>query len=89
MNKEKKYNYENIPTPCFVVEEELLRNNLEILKSVIDETGCKIFDKIIIAVSFNCNKKGFLEPQIRKELIHEKNIFAYYRSVFCPLCGFL
>ncbi len=42
MNKEKKYNYENIPTPCFVVEEELLRKNLEILKSVIDETGCKI-----------------------------------------------
>ena len=37
------------------------------------ETGCKIFDKIIIAVSFNCNKKGFLEPQIRKELI-EKSV---------------
>ena len=37
------------------------------------ETGCKIFDKIIIAVSFNCNKKGFLDPQIRKELI-EKSV---------------
>lgn len=31
-----------VPTPCYVVEEELLRKNCEILKSVTDKTGCKI-----------------------------------------------
>lgn len=35
-------NYETIKTPCYVVEEEKLIKNLEILKSVIDETGCHI-----------------------------------------------
>lgn len=37
-----KYNFNNIPTPCFVVDEELLIKNLEILKSVMDRTGCHI-----------------------------------------------
>ncbi|HLU22974.1 MAG TPA: carboxynorspermidine decarboxylase [Bacillaceae bacterium] len=31
-----------VPSPSYVVEESLLRKNLEILKSVIDRTGCKI-----------------------------------------------
>lgn len=31
-----------LPTPCYVVDEALLRNNLKILKSVQDRTGCKI-----------------------------------------------
>lgn len=43
------------------------------------ETGAEIFDKVIIAVSYNCNKKGFIEPKIRKQLIeqsvqHLKNV---------------
>lgn len=29
-------------TPCYVVDEDLIQKNLEILKSVADETGCKI-----------------------------------------------
>lgn len=33
---------EKLPTPCYLVEEELLRKNLEILKSVRERTGCKI-----------------------------------------------
>lgn len=37
-----KFNYENIPTPCFVVEEKLLVKNLEKLKYVTDRTGCHI-----------------------------------------------
>ncbi len=32
----------SIPTPCYVVDEKLIVKNLEILKSVIDKTGCKI-----------------------------------------------
>ncbi len=31
-----------IPTPCYVIDEGKLRSNLEILKSVQDRTGCKI-----------------------------------------------
>ena len=31
-----------LPTPCYVVDEALLRNNLKILKAVQDRTGCKI-----------------------------------------------
>lgn len=34
--------YNNIPTPVYIIEEELLRRNLEIMKSVVDRTGCKI-----------------------------------------------
>lgn len=36
------YAYGNIPTPCFVVEEALLKKNLEILKQIREETGCEI-----------------------------------------------
>lgn len=36
------YNYKNVPTPSYVVEEELLIKNLEILENVIKQTGCKI-----------------------------------------------
>ncbi|MDE6131842.1 MAG: carboxynorspermidine decarboxylase [Oscillospiraceae bacterium] len=32
----------SLPTPCYVVDEILLRKNLEILKSVQDRTNCKI-----------------------------------------------
>ena len=43
------------------------------------ETGAQIFDKVIIAVSYNCNKTGFIDPQTRKDLIkksvsHLKNV---------------
>ena len=39
----------------------------------------EMFDKVIIAVSYNCNKQGFIKPEIRKELIqksvsHLKNV---------------
>lgn len=33
---------ENLKTPCYVVDERLIKKNLEILKSVKDRTGCKI-----------------------------------------------
>ena len=31
-----------LPTPCYVIDERKLRKNLEILKKVQDDTGCKI-----------------------------------------------
>ncbi len=36
------FNINQVPTPSYVVEEQLLRKNCEILKSVIDRTGCEI-----------------------------------------------
>ena len=34
--------YTKIPSPCFVLEEELLRNNLKLIDSVQKSAGCKI-----------------------------------------------
>ena len=34
--------YNALPTPCYIVDEGLLRRNLEILQSVQDRTGCSI-----------------------------------------------
>lgn len=34
--------FTKIPTPAYVIDERLLKKNLEILKSVINQTGCKI-----------------------------------------------
>lgn len=31
-----------LPTPCYVVDEKLIIKNLEILRSIMDRTGCKI-----------------------------------------------
>lgn len=36
------FDISNLPTPCYVVDETLLRKNLRILKSVQDRTGCRI-----------------------------------------------
>ena len=33
---------DELRTPCFVVREEGLRRNLEILKGICEETGCRI-----------------------------------------------
>ena len=37
-----KIDFTNLRTPCYVVDERLIRRNLEILKKVKDKTGCKI-----------------------------------------------
>lgn len=34
--------FEELPTPCYVVDEELLEKNLKILNGVSERTGCKI-----------------------------------------------
>lgn len=34
--------FEELPTPCYVIDEELLENNLKILHGVMERTGCKI-----------------------------------------------
>ncbi len=41
-NKYLDMDISNLPTPSFIVDERLLKKNLEILKDVKDRTGCKI-----------------------------------------------
>ncbi len=42
MNNEIVENFEELPSPCFVCEEELLKKNLELLKEIQDKTNVKI-----------------------------------------------
>ena len=39
---ELKKEWQSLPTPCYVVEENLLKKNLVVLKRVADATGCHI-----------------------------------------------
>jgi carboxyaminopropylagmatine decarboxylase len=55
-------NYETIQTPCYVVEEDKLIKNLNILKRVIDETGCRIL------LAQKCFSMYSLYPLIREYL---------------------
>lgn len=34
--------WDEVPTPCYIVSETLLKRNLEILRHICDRTGCKI-----------------------------------------------
>lgn len=51
MSNQKKpgIDLDQIPSPCYVIEEKLLRKNLEILRSVADQSGAQIL----------CALKGF------------------------------
>lgn len=44
-------NFENIPTPCYIVDEEKLIHNLEILRGVEQRTGAKI---LLAQKAFSC-----------------------------------
>lgn len=52
----------------------ITNGHLDILKS-----GSEIFDKVIIAVSYNVNKKGFLSVDERVDLI--KKSVAHFKNV--------
>ena len=34
--------FDKLPTPCYVIDEGRLKQNLIVLKAVQDKTGCKI-----------------------------------------------
>lgn len=53
---------QNLPTPCYVIYEGQLRKNLEVLKALREETGCRI---LLAQKAFSC----FYEyPMIREYL---------------------
>ena len=49
IDKTPQTDFSQIPSPCFVLEERLLRYNLQVLRHVMDEAGCEII----------CALKGF------------------------------
>lgn len=38
----RQIEFDKVPTPAYIVDERLLEKNLQLLKSVMDRTGCKI-----------------------------------------------
>ena len=42
MNDFTKFDYSGIKSPCYVVEERLVRNNLRLIQSVAEQSGAKI-----------------------------------------------
>lgn len=40
--KTDNQHYTGVPTPCYIIEENLLRRNLELIRSVMDRTGVEI-----------------------------------------------
>jgi len=55
-------NYNDLPSPCFIIQEEKIRKNCERFKFIQDETGCKII-LALKAFSTAC-----VFPQIREYL---------------------
>lgn len=55
--------FDELPTPCYVVDEALLEKNLQLLRGVMDRTGCKI---ILAQKAFSMYK---LYPLIARYLI--------------------
>ncbi|PKM66832.1 MAG: carboxynorspermidine decarboxylase [Firmicutes bacterium HGW-Firmicutes-2] len=42
VSQDLNIDFNQVPTPCYVVDERLLQKNLDVLARVQDETGCKI-----------------------------------------------
>ena len=77
-----------LPTPCYVVDEALLRNNLKILKSVQDRTGCKILlaqkafsmysaYQIISEYLTGTTASGLYEAKLGKEEMPNSEVHVY------------
>jgi len=76
--------FEELPTPCYVVDEALLEKNLKILRGVMDRTGCKI---ILAQKAFSMYKlyplvaeylsgataSGLFEARLGKEELGKEN----------------
>jgi len=91
-----KKEWQELKTPCYVVEEELLEKNLQILKRVSDATGCHIllaqkafsmfyFYPLIKKYLAGATASGLYEARLgHEEMKGENHIFspAYQESEF-------
>lgn len=93
MRRPMNFDIHAVPTPCYVVDETLLRRNLEILQSVSKRTGCKILlaQKAFSMFSFyplvgeyldGTTASGLFEAKLGKEEMgKETHVFsAAYRD---------
>ena len=64
MIKTNNITFEGVPTPCYVMEESLLRKNLSLIRSVMDRTGVEI----ILAFKSFALWKSF--PVFREYIAH-------------------
>lgn len=91
--------FSELPTPCYVIDETRLEENLKILKGVIDRTGCKI---LLAQKAFSCyalyplcrqylsgtSSSGLYEARLGKEEFGKENhVFspAYREDEFSEL----
>lgn len=89
--------FEELPTPCFVVDEALIEKNLQILQGVMRRTGCKI---LLAQKAFSLYKlypligqylsgtaaSGLFEARLgREEMGRENHVFSpAYREADMP-----
>ena len=82
-----------LPTPCYVIDEDRLEDNLKILRTVADRTGCKILlaqkafsayavYPLIAGYLDGCTASGLYEARLgREEMNKENHVFsAAYRD---------
>ena len=79
---------EELPTPCYIIDIALLRKNLQLLKEIADETGCKILlaqkafsmyklYPIIAEYIDGCTASGLYEAKLGyEEMGKENHVFA-------------
>lgn len=76
--------FEELPTPCYVIDEEILENNLKILHGVMERTGCKIllaqkafsvyaFYPLIAKYLSGAAASGLYEARLAKEEMGKEN----------------
>ena len=85
---------DQLPTPCYVIDEKKLKENLQILKEIREEAGCKI---LLAQKAFSCfyeypligryldgtTASGLYEARLGKEEMGKEN------HVFHPKCVFV
>ena len=54
---------DQLPTPCYVIDEKKLKENLEILGDVREKAGCKI---LLAQKAFSCSKQYRCGPAGRR-----------------------
>lgn len=75
---------EQLPTPCYLVDEGKLKKNLEVLKGVMDRTGCKILlaqkafsmfsvYPVIGEYLSGATASGLYEARLAKEYMEKEN----------------
>ncbi len=77
-------NFQNVETPCYIIDEDLIEKNLKILKGVMDKSGCKI---LLAQKAFS---NYALYPLVNKYLcgatasgLYEAKLYNEYRSEGC------